>query len=192
MIAFSPLSTQQSSTRLSQRTCFLLQSTAATSVDLIQPTNNLHIPNYSHHGLLSALPRSPTPAPTSASLVRCQLPTTLKTPPTTTAAVTTHNACRQLPSLPRSSPDQASSTSSQMRASPWQSPKPLNLVYRGQSRTHDPTTITDSLINHLAALLLISKYGVHMYELETSWLLRALVEDHHDIDFARAWRAYQP
>jgi hypothetical protein len=30
-----------------------------------------------------------------------------------------------------------------------------------------------------------------MYELETSWLLRALVDDHHDIDFARAWRAYQ-
>jgi hypothetical protein len=27
-----------------------------------------------------------------------------------------------------------------------------------------------------------------MYELETSWLLRALVDDHHDIDFARLAR----
>lgn len=138
MIVSSPLSTNSNQQALDiQRTCsFIQQQQLLQSISSYQlPTLDL-LPSYSHNGLLSALPRSPTPAPTFASLIRCQLSTTFNTPSTPTTVVTTHNACRQLPSLPWPSPDQASATSSQMRASPWQLPKPLNLINRGHSRTH--------------------------------------------------------
>jgi hypothetical protein len=79
-----------------------------------------------------------------------------------------------------------------MRVSSWQSPQPLNHVYRGESRTHDSATITASLlvnINRFAAALLSSNYGARMSDLNTR-ALQALVVDHHDIDFARACRAH--
>jgi len=130
---------QPTSTRLSHNTCSYTPNSSYSSRS--HPTNKQTSNNHSHHGLLSALPRSPTPAPTSASLIRCQLPTSHNTPSTPTTAVTTHNACRQLPSLPWSSPDQASATSSQMRATPWQSPQPL-------SNLCSPRTITHTRPNH--------------------------------------------
>lgn len=92
------------------------QQPAAASYDVSHRPLIPHLIRY--HGLLSSLPRSPTPTSAAAGLPRCsQPPPTTTTPPSTAPVVTNHhNACRQLPALPWPSPHQAAASSPQMSA----------------------------------------------------------------------------
>lgn len=71
-----------------------------------------------YHGLLSSLPRSPTPATTVASRPRSKHPSTISTSSSTIVDDTKHhNACRQLPSVPGPTTNSSSATSAiEMRA----------------------------------------------------------------------------
>jgi hypothetical protein len=130
--------------------------TASTIVD----NHNQQQPSTtnSHHGLLSALPRSPTPASIPASLIRCQLPINTKTPSSTTTVVTTHNACRKLPSLPRSSSYQTFATSPQMRVSPPNAQSHANMT-EPRLRLLLPTQATMTLLHRWIPAL----------QLDSSW-----------------------
>jgi hypothetical protein len=100
-----------------------------------------------HHGLLSALPRSPTPASVPASLIRCQLPINPKTHSSTTTVAASHNACRKLPSLPRSSSYQTSATSPQMRVTPLNAESHANMT---EPRLRLPLSTTSTTLCYIA------------------------------------------